>query len=608
MGVNSTNKGYIGNLSYLKDIGIESGRNNYIEQKNMWNDPQPYTRPTEWVSLPSITAGEQKIAGVYAVYNNDSNFVAFTCQGAYNVDWGDGTTGAFSSNTTAYKQYTTTTYAGLTSSVFREYKTLVITITPQSGQNFTSVTLNTRHNQAGLATYYNNQWLDIKIAGNNISSFAFGGDAYWGLTIFGMLEQFEWVNDGALTSFYNLFTSCNKLRKIVKLPKSDNVTSCYQTFYGCTNLKEVPFFNTSKVTSFERTFASTALLNIPPIDTSSATNMFQMFSSCLNIKTIPYINTAKVTEMGAMFANCFSLQTIPLLNTSAVTNMAIMFYNCNSLREIPQLDTSNVTNMDRMFFTTTSLKEVPKLNTSKVTNMYQMFAQTYPQGGGLEKAPEFDTSNVTNMQEMFYFNDKLERGATLDTSKVTNMSGMYWFCYNLKSIPQYNTSKVTDFSHMLRNTNIETIPQMNISSGLNFLATFATNYSLIGFSGFTFHGGTGTWQTNAFQAIFSGCRTLQYIGECSLAGVCSASSYASIYTSMFNECWGLQTIGFTGIQHSFSIAEAKLGPTALNNLYQSLAVVGASGSGTKTITVTGNWGAASDNPNIAIEKGWTVTG
>jgi hypothetical protein len=46
----------------------------------------------------------------------------------------------------------------------------------------------------------------------------------------------------------------------------------------------------------------------------------------------------------------------------------------------------------------------------------------------------------------------------------------------------------------------------------------------------------------------------------------------------------------------------------LNNLYQSLAVVGASGSGTKTITVTSNWGAANDNPAIAIAKGWTVTG
>jgi hypothetical protein len=37
-------------------------------------------------------------------------------------------------------------------------------------------------------------------------------------------------------------------------------------------------------------------------------------------------------------------------------------------------------------------------------------------------------------------------------------------------------------------------------------------------------------------------------------------------------------------------------------LYTSLQTVA------RTITVTGNWGTASDNPAIATAKGWTVTG
>jgi hypothetical protein len=45
-----------------------------------------------------------------------------------------------------------------------------------------------------------------------------------------------------------------------------------------------------------------------------------------------------------------------------------------------------------------------------------------------------------------------------------------------------------------------------------------------------------------------------------------------------------------------------MGPTALNNLYTSLQTAA------RTITVTGNWGTASDNPSIATAKGWTVTG
>jgi surface protein len=414
-----------------------------------------------------------------------------------------------------------------------------------------------------------------------------------------------------LSSFprLSIHTKINyRLRKIIKLPRTSNVTTFYQAFYLCYNLTEVPWFDSSKATNFQRIFSNTKLRNLPPINTSSATDMFQAFESNQNLKTIPWIDTSKVTQMGSMFNSCTSLETIPFINTSSCTNMTAMFYNCCSLRELPLLNTANVTSMDRMCFNTTFLKEVPDFNTSKVTNMYQMFAQTFPQGGGLEKPPIFDTSNVTNMQEMFYFNTKLNEGASFDTSKVTNMSGMYMFCYSLKSIPQYNTSSVTNFSNMLRVTLVNSVPQLDISSGLNFTAMFATNYLLNGFSGFTFHGGTGTWNTTAFNSMFSGCRNLRFIGPIAISGMCSASAYASVYSSMFNECYNLETLGLTGMQHSFSIAEAKLGPTALNNLYESLAVVGASGSGTKTITVTSNWGAANDNPAIAIAKGWTVTG
>ncbi len=86
------------------------------------------------------------------------------------------------------------------------------------------------------------------------------------------------------------------------------------------------------------------------------------------------------------------------------------------------------------------------------------------------------------------------------------------------------------------------------------------------------------------------------------------SGFASVLTNTFLNNQSLEYIGFTGIQQSFSIANCKFGATALNNIYSSLAVVGASGAGSKTITVTGNWGVVNDTPSIATSKGWTVTG
>ena len=51
-----------------------------------------YVRPADWPALPTISEGEQKFAGLYAVFDSDSNFIALSATGAYTVDWGDGST------------------------------------------------------------------------------------------------------------------------------------------------------------------------------------------------------------------------------------------------------------------------------------------------------------------------------------------------------------------------------------------------------------------------------------------------------------------------------------------------------------------------------------
>jgi surface protein len=58
-------------------------------------------------------------------------------------------------------------------------------------------------------------------------------------------------------------------------------------FYGCSGLKEVPLFDTSKVT-----------------------DMYDMFYGCSGLKEIPHLDTSKVTDMNNMFSNCSSLEYI----------------------------------------------------------------------------------------------------------------------------------------------------------------------------------------------------------------------------------------------------------------------------------------------------------
>jgi hypothetical protein len=82
-------------------------------------------------------------------------------------------------------------------------------------------------------------------------------------------------------------------------------------------------------------------------------------------------------------------------------------------------------------------------------------------------------------------------------------------------------------------------------------------------------GGVGTYQTNQITAAAS----------TTITGTMSNSK---------------TTIGYNS---------CNLSATALNDIYTALPTVSA-----KTITITGNWGAATDNPAIATAKGWTVTG
>jgi surface protein len=348
-------------------------------------DPVPYERPADWLALPEVNEGDEKIVGLYAVYNTDSNFVAFRCSGAYTVDWGDGSAPEnFASNTTAEHVYDSDDYAALGAGTdcSRGYRQAIITVTPQAGQSLTSVSLDYRHSTLGSLAK-RSQWLDIRMAGSSISSLAVGGTT--GANA--MLEQFEFVG-------------------------AHGVTDMSRMFQYCYSLQSVSLFDTSGVES-----------------------MAYMFSYCYSLQSVPLFVTPLVSDMSYMFYYCYSLQSVPLFDTSGVKNMAHMFDYCYSLQSVPLFDTSDVTNMSYMFAYCSSLQSVPLFDTSGVKNMSYMFYYCY----SLQSVPLFDTSDVTNMVSMFYYCSSLQSVPPFDTSSVTNMSSMFVSCYSLQSVPLQGT-------------------------------------------------------------------------------------------------------------------------------------------------------------------------
>ena len=189
-----------------------------------------WVRPADWVTLPTVLDGDQKIVMLVAVFNT-TNFLAFSATGNYTVDWGDGAAPTnYSSGTTAQKSFAWSDYSPstLTSQGFRQ---AVVTITPQSGQNLTALNLNIRHATPTVA--HTTGVLEVVMSAPYIAAMSF----YTTNVAYRMLRRFEWVGSCPITSFADMFNGCPSLSS-VELDTSSGTNFSYM-FYNCSSLSSV---------------------------------------------------------------------------------------------------------------------------------------------------------------------------------------------------------------------------------------------------------------------------------------------------------------------------------------------------------------------------------
>jgi surface protein len=238
------------------------------------------------------------------------------------------------------------------------YKIATVTITPQTGQNLTSVNLAVKHNQTGLQNYTTG-WLDIALSVPSATSITLGTNTI----LNGNLERFNLIAAGDFTSCLNWFNGNRKLREVI-IPFSATaaVTTIRSMFQSCSSLTSVPLFNTAAVTTMQGMFNScSSLTSVPLFNTAAVANMNSMFFSCSSLTSVPLFNTAAVTDMSSMFNSCSSLTSVPLFNTAAVTNMSSMFNSCSSLTSVPALvvtAVSSSTSLNSMFNSCSSLSRI----------------------------------------------------------------------------------------------------------------------------------------------------------------------------------------------------------------------------------------------------------
>ena len=628
-----------------------------IASKSIPSYLEVWRRNPSW-PVHTANSGDNKIVGLYAIYPpNSGNFISVVCSGDYTIDYGDGTVTNYSAGVTGYYNYdynsiydgndytnvpvilnsgsndiaktqvvngtydhgynngeevilynlsgvspteVKTNYpyyvTNATNTTFQisveksgqplswstvgyanllPYKVAKVTITPQAGQVLSSGNFFVKHNEPGLVNRHRTGWLEIIVASSGLSSLTISGSSTTTVQ-HSVLESVEIKEISSnLTSFSNLLQNCFNLKNFA-LDCSNGVTSMANLFNGCTNL-----------------------ISLRLADTKNVTSMSSMFSNCRNLVTIPFIDTSNVTDMGSVFNNCFNLLAIPSIDMSKVTNVNGAFAACRSLIDLPILDLNsvNITVSTAIFGVCSALKKLHIKNLDA-----NLLRGTSFVGGGANIMFSLSTLILENMKNGIISISASSLFSTMSALKeivMTNVtfgsttSFIFSNCASLEKVtitgPSFanGTSLSSFFSNCSSLRNV-LIP--NTSGVTNMTAMFVNCTSL------TEAPFLETQNVQSVGSMFSGCTSLVNIPNLNFSGV-------TAFTTVFNSCPSLSRIQASGMRFSFSVTNCMLGPSELNELYTNLPVVTG-----QILTVTGNYGTASDDITIATDKGWSVTG
>lgn len=628
-------------------FGTSAVRNTTVKE---WQAPyfnQPtWTRNANWLAMPVLPDTATQINALYAVYDNGSNYVSFTITGTgtTSVDWGDGTSNTYASGALAQHQYNfSDPDLTTTSEVYKQGMIVITTSGTITGVNFT-----TRPTGFTVNAFPQNI-LDLQIITPNCSTFSFmtsttrtssavsypvlehiylqkAGGALNISSGFAGMVNLRQVDFGSTVSFSVmsfLFFQCRNLITVNGLVKNSTVGGASSMVSGCSELTVFPSIQGLEyINDFNSMCAACVNLKYFPSDFwkigISATGCGSSFLNCYSLETAPFIQFgSSLTSANSMFNNCYNLKSVPLYNFSNVTTGNGMFDGCRSLTSVPQFDFSKITSAASLFANCYSLKSVPAINVSSATSCATMFNNC----NSLEECPVVTTSNtvLTTVSQMFSGCNNMKNFVPFATGAVTAFNAMFLNCESLTditAITSTNTNSGTTFAQIFQGcSSLKVGPAITMPAATTANGMFDSCISLTSVPLYDFNGVTTTasmflncgnlTQIPTFDmstvttlgSMFSGCASLQNIPALNLS---AATSFTSFNLSNF----ALSRMTATGINQTISIATCNLSATALDEIYTNLSATGAG----KTITVTSNWGTASDNPAIATAKGWTVVG
>ncbi len=217
-------------------------------------------------------------------------------------------------------------------------------------------------------------------------------------------------------------------------------------------------------------------------------------------------------------------------------------------------------------------------------------ASEYVQHRMLEQCVIGQIGNILDASYMFMNCTSLQSVPLFNLASATTTTQMFLNCTSLQSVPLFNLASATTTTQMFYNCySLQSVPLFNLASATTTTSMFYNCYSLQSVPLFNLASATTTTQ------MFQNCTSLQSVPLFNLSSITNN-------TNILFGCYSLKKMNLP-LRFTFSVANAKMSATALNEMYSILPTVYG-----QTVTVTGNYGVSGDTPSIATAKGWTVTG
>ena len=526
---------------------------------NLTPSYRKYTRPEEWLRMPSLVDGDEKVHMLVKVYEQGDNYLAMRLEGDYQVDWGDGNVTTHSSGTLAEGDIQ---WSGVSSSTLTSggYRQSMVTVTPQSGSSLTKIEMDPtggeRHTDDPLS--YNTNMVSVKMAGQNFTTLTSAFRYCQGL------EEFEFVGAHNCTNLSQMFMYCHNLRKVIQFDTS-NVTSFFRLHNYNYTLLEIPKYDLTSATDVRYMFDNCVDIEyIQPWDldneATSLVSIVTMFNSCNSLKNLPLTSMTNIIAANQAFAgNRFKKFDLSVPNLTTVNNM---FQNCSELEEVTSDFPSGLTNTTYMFDNCQSLKTLKPFDTTSVTSSAFMFRNTYE----LKDVSGFNFSASTNSEYMF-INSGIEKPPMALGGGNCNYFAQG--CDNVREWPTFHQPITGAFRMFISNWVLEELPTMDVSS------------------------------LTDIRTILNSCYNVRSLPAWNLSGVTNSD------TNTFYNCYELRESNISGLTRTHSYRNTQLNRDAIVNIFNNLGTA----AGSQTIYVNGTPGAANlTAPDVAIAtgKGWTV--